>query len=240
MAIDYVKFNRLVERIAEIAGAPGVSPVLATVYQHTTMVPLSRFATAHVAVDNATSRHNLAAKGLETRLEDMSRHSNTALAVLAIVQPQTKLPDPLKSQPTDTDQRQMLQRLLGILGDHAGEAWADALLQGDFGTQAPEYVQFLTDSIQAGNDLQAARKERAESFDPAWQAFVGYKRLVRSFFGPAARQYKRLHVRTVAGGEEDEAPPEEGEAPLPEEGEAPEPTPATVPVPVPAPVPVTQ
>lgn len=218
-AVDYTRFYRLVDRVKEVRVAPGAPPLVVIVYQRATEAPLARFSTAHVGVDDATTRLNQANDEIAKNIEAMKRYSNTALAVIAALLPQTKLPGPLTAQATDTDRRQMLQRLFTIITPHAGEDWADELLQGDFGTLGTLFIGYLNDAIQAANDLQAAKTERAASFEPAWQAFIAFRRVVRSQFGPKARQHRRLQVRKVESDEEDETPPEEGEESLPETDE---------------------
>lgn len=233
-AVDYARFHRLAGRAQEVRDAPGAPVLIVAVYQRSAATPLARFTTAHAGVDDATTRLNHANGEIAKNIEAMKRHSNTALAAIAAVLPETKLPGPLSTQATDTDRRQMLQRVFTILTPFAGEDWADELLQGEFGTLGTQFIGYLNDAIQAANDLQAARAERAAAFEPAWQAFIAFRRLVRSKYGVAARQHRRLQVRKVDADEEDEAPPEEGEETLPEpdeDGETAEPVPAPVPAP---------
>lgn len=216
MAIDYGRFHRLTARAEEIADAPGAPPVIVAVYRHAAQAPLSRYAAAHAAVDDAISRLTRADLALSRQLAAVTRHSDIALAVIQAVLPETRLPATFRSQPTDTDKRSMLGRLLTLLGAHAGQPWADALLQGDFGSVTASFLDDLEEVIQAADALQAARKARSAAFEPAWKTFIAYKRLIRSAFGPSSRQYRRLLVRTLDVGDQDDAPPEQQAASLPE------------------------
>src|SRR5262249_6349694 len=138
--------------------------------------------------------------------------------------PTVVLPNTLKVQPTDTDKRDAIQSLVNIVQEHAGEVWADNLLQGAFGQRAAAAVTNLNEYINASNALQKAKADRASAVEPAWDAFVSYKRLGRDTLGSSSRQYQGLRLRNVSADETDETDAVEG-------GEDATPAPESAPVP---------
>lgn len=108
--------------------------------------------------------------------------------------------------------REAIVSLLALVTPHAGQAWADALLGGEFGQTAPAAIQQLNECILARNALQRAKADRAEAFEPAWDAYVRFKRLVRNSLGSAARQYRRIHLPKGAPADEAEETPAAGAA----------------------------
>ena len=218
MAVDFDVFNRLATRCSEVVTEAGASPVLVSVYQKSSEQPLTRFADAHTAVERGEVRENKARNNLDKTLEEMDPLFRMARSAVAAVLPEEVLPDTLKMQPTDTDKRNAISKLLGIISKHGGEAWADTLLQGDFGQKAPIAEQQLNEAIEASNAVQKARSDRAAAFDPAWGAFLKFKRLVRDTYGATSKQYRRLRLRTSAAAVSEDVPPEAGE----EESDAPD------------------
>jgi hypothetical protein len=225
MNVEFAVFARLADRCGEIAGETGAPPVLVTVYQASCAQPLAAYLSAMTAIEDATTRAKNATSGMERMLEDMEQQFRIARCAVTAILPETKLPDTLKSQPTDTDKRRAIERLVEIITPHAGQPWADALLQGEFGQSAGAAVQQLNAAIEAQNALQKAKSDRTAALKPAWDAFLRFKRLVRSTLGSTARQYRRIHLRGGAAKveemPEEEAPGEEAPEEAPEE-EAPE------------------
>jgi len=167
MKVEYNVFARFASRCGEIVEEPGVPQVLVAVYQSSSQTRLARFLSAMTAVDDATTRASNATTEVARLLEEMDPLFRIGRSTVAAMIPETKLPDTLKSQPTDTDKRKAIQRLVDIITPHAGQPWSDVLLQGDFGQKATETMQCLNESIEAHNALQKAKHERAQSFQPA-------------------------------------------------------------------------
>jgi hypothetical protein len=124
--------------------------------------------------------------------------------VLAVL-PDTVLPDTLKAQPTDTDKLNAIERLVDVLDDHAGKPWADALLSGDFGQQAPKTVKELNEAIAPNRALSKVIGARAAAYGPAYEVYLRFKRLVRDTLGASSKEYRRIHLRASpgAGGQEE-------------------------------------
>ena len=206
MNVEFRVFARLVVRCGEIAGQPGAPQVLLAVYQAACEQPLARFLNAMTAVDDATTRASEAITRRERGLEEMDRQLRIGRSAVACVLPGTKLPATLKKQPTDTDKRSAIQRLVDLITPHAGQPWADALLQGVFGQTAAKAIQQINEAIEAQNALQKAKTERSQAFQPAWDAYIRFKQLVRDTLGSTARQYRRIHLRNASPAEEEETP----------------------------------
>ena len=205
MSIDYERFARVVARSIEIANEPDANPVVVAVFKET----LEEFATAYLANEQAVA-NAMTAFAKENRealvaLGNLDAPYRVARAALLAVLPDTKLPDTLKSQPTDTDQLKAIERLVDLIDDHVGKAWADALLVGDFGQRAPKAIKELTESIAANKALSKAQTARAQAYGPTYEKYLSFKRVVRNAYGPGSKQYRRIHLRASPGAAETEA-----------------------------------
>jgi len=208
MRIKFSGFARRCNRCDAIRIEPGAPQVLVDVYQ-TIGQPLQAFSESMQRVKGAEKRLNDAEAGRTSSLAVMEKQFRVTRAAVAAMVPTTVLPDTLKSQRTDTDKRHAILELKSAVEEHAGAAWADNLMQGEFGQKAPAAILHLTEYIEAGNALQKAKADRVSAFGPAWSAFVKYKRLVEATLGSSSRQYQGLRLRTVSASS-DEA--EEAEA----------------------------
>ncbi len=199
MTIAYERFARVVTRSIEIAAEADVDPVVAGVFKET----FADAATAYLATDTAVS----------TAMTEFAKENREALAALAsldapyrvaraaimAVLPGTDLPDTLKTLPTDTDQLNAMTRMLDLIDDYVGKAWADALLTGEFGTKAPTTIQELEESIAANKGMSKAKSDRAAAYGPTYEKYLGFKRVVRNAYGPGSKQYRRIHLRASPG-----------------------------------------
>lgn len=131
-------------------------------------------------------------------IENLDGPFRVARAVALAYEPNLVLPDTLKSQPTDTNKVSAVEALHDIIDDHAGEAWADEILDGELGTQGPELVREIHESIAAHKALAAARDERAKAYGPTYDRFLRFRRVVRSALGPSSPQYRRIRARAAA------------------------------------------
>jgi ribonuclease D len=200
VTIAYDRFARVVTRCIEIANETDANPVVVGVFKETFEKP----ATAYLATDTAIStamtafakenREALAALALPRRAL-----SRMARAAISAVLPGTDLPDTLKSLPTDTDQLNAITRMVDVIDDHIGKAWADALLTGEFGTKAPKTIQELEQSIAANKGLSKAKNDRAAAYGPTYELYLAFKRVVRNAYGPGSKQYRRIHLRASPG-----------------------------------------
>ena len=217
MRVELSVFFRLCLRCREIMLEAGAPQVLVDVYQ-TTGQPLETFSASMQTVKQARKRVKDANVGRASMLAEMDKLFRVARSAVGAIVPTTVLPETLKAQPTDTDKRDAIQELKSTIEGHAGAAWADNLLQGEFGQKAAAAIQQLTEYVEAGNALQKAQADRASAFGPGWSAFVKYKRLVHATLGSSSRQYQGLRVRKISAGSGD-AEEGEGEEVETEEGE---------------------
>jgi hypothetical protein len=212
MAIDYVRFVRVTTRCAEVGTDPGISSIVGLIYKETAEAPMKAFLEASTAVDNATSAFAKENKEALAALSKLDGPYRVARSAVVAVLPETVLPDTLKTQPTDTDKLIAIERLLDVIDDNVGTPWANALLVGEFGQQAPKTVKELTEAIAANKTHAKAVTARAAAYGPAYEAYLPFKRVVRDALGPASKEYRRIHLRaSPGGGKQDDGEPE-GEA----------------------------
>ena len=93
--------------------------------------------------------------------------------------------------------------------------WADNLLKGPFGVQAPLVIKEIAESVEANKDLSKAREARAKAYGPAYEHYLAFKRVVREAYGPTSKEYKRIHIASSKGAAEEgeDAPPPGGGSP---------------------------
>lgn len=221
MSIDYERLMRCLYRCKEIADEDGMSPVIAAVYKEALEGPATAFLSADAALVKATVAHEKGRKEARTALAKLDAPYRVARSAVRALRPETakELPDTLKSLPTDTDQLNAITKLLGIVGDYAGSPWADAILSGAFGVMAAATIKEINEEITANKALSAAKAARAAAYGPAYEKFIGFKRVVRNACGPGSKQYKRLHLRASSGAG-DEAPEKGNEGVAPAGGSA--------------------
>jgi hypothetical protein len=201
-AIDYVRFDRLVTRCAEIATEAGMKPSVVRVHDEILKSAAEAFRDAHqevTASETSFSKENGEALNALAELDGPYRETRSVVLAFA---PETKLPDTLKAQPTDTDKLNAIESLLDVLDEHAGQAWADEQAQSDFGKKAAGAVKELNEAITANKALSEARELRAKSYGPAYERYLRFKRVVRDALGPKSKQYKRIHLRGAGAAEE--------------------------------------
>lgn len=199
MSIDYDRFERVTTRCVEVGTDPGLPSIIGLLFKETAEAPIQAFLQASTAVDSAMSafgRENREALDALNKLDGPYRSARSA--VLAVL-PETVLPSTLKSQPTDTDKLNAIERLVDVIDDHMGKAWADVLLAGDFGQQAPKAVKELNEAIAANKALSKAIGARAAAFGPAYEVYLRFKRVVRDTLGPGSKEYRRIHLRASPG-----------------------------------------
>lgn len=78
-----------------------------------------------------------------------------------------------------------------------------AALTAGFGASATK-TEMLA-AISAGSSLDKARKARATTFEPAYEAAL--QTVVKDALGATSTEYKRIHVRAPAANEIEAAPP---------------------------------
>lgn len=227
MAIDYEKFARYLLRCKEIADEPGMNPIVTAVYKEALENTADAYLKAYDAVSKATTAHEKEHGEAHKALSELDSPYRVARSAVMTIHPENvkTLPDTLKSLPTDTDQLSAITKLLDVIDDYAGSAWADALLKGEFGGKAAAAIKEINEGIASNKALSGAQVERAKTYGPAYEKYLGFKRVVRNALGPGSKQYRRIHMRAspVAadeGSDGAESTPQAEGAPQAHEGPA--------------------
>ena len=208
MNIDYDRFTRILTRCAELATDPAQPPILGSVFKAMAEEKITTFLSAAKKVDAALTAFAKENREALKALDALDAPYRVARAAVLAVLPGTVLPDTLKSQPTDTDKLNAIERLLDVIDDNAGKPWADTLLQGPFGQQAPGTIKEINEAITASTARSAALTDRAAAYGPAYEVYLAFKRVVRNACGPGSREYRRIHLRAspASAGQEDGGP----------------------------------
>ena len=218
--IDYARFTRALNRCEEVAQEPGMKASVVLVYKGVLGPVSEAYLAADDKVTKAESSFGKENKEAIDALEALDGTYREARSVVAAFVPGIVLPDTLKTCRTDTDKVDAIEDLMGIVDEHAGEKWADALSSGDFGTKAPATIKEIHEAVEANKGLSEARTARAAAYGPAYEAYLKLKRVVRNALGPASKQYKRIHFRDAnAPVKEEPKPivngaPKSGDAPV--------------------------
>jgi hypothetical protein len=203
-AIDYGRFQRVLQRCAEVVSEPDIERSVARVYSETLKGPADTFLSAHVAVRTAETSFRKDNREAFDAIGALNTPYQEARRLVLAFAPETVLPDALRSLSTDTDRLDAIEQMLDALDDHAGERWADDLAQGSFGQLAASVVKELNEAIAANKALDAAREARAAFYGPAYERYLRFKRVVREAHGAKSRQYQRIHLRNPSAA--DQAP----------------------------------
>jgi hypothetical protein len=221
MSIDFERLTRYLLRCKEVADEPGMNPIVAAVYKEALDGPATSYLTAYDAVSKAIAAYEKEDGEARKALGDLDSPYRVARSAVMTIRPETvkALPDTLKSLPTDTDQLAAITKLLEVIDDSAGSPWADALLKGEFGVKAAAAIKEVNEGIASNKALSAAQADRAKAYGPAYEKYVGFKRVVRNALGPGSKQYKRIHMRASPGAGDAEGV---GGAPVGDACEAPQ------------------
>jgi hypothetical protein len=214
--IDYGRFARILKRCEEIAGAQGMNASVVQVHGGVLASSATAFLAADGAVTAAESAHGKAEEAAKTALDALDAPYRVARSTAAAFVAGIKLPETLKAQRTDTDKVTAVESLQKVLADHAGEEWAAALAQGEFGQKASVAVKAIKEATAANAVLGQAREARATAYGPAYEGYLKYKRVVRDARGSKSKEYRRIHVRDGSvpvdeGGEKAPAQPAAGQ-----------------------------
>lgn len=191
-----------------------MSSIVTHVYQGALKPKAEIYRGAFDAIAVAESASGQATLAVDAAVEGLEAPYKAARSVVLAMAPATVVPATLSAQATDTDMLYAIKTLVDVISAHTGEAWADDLLKGEFGTKSADVMDAITKAISARKALDKAIDQRAGAFDPAYKGFVAFRRVVRDALGPSSKQYQRLHVRARPDNEEPEA---EGEAEAPRE-----------------------
>jgi hypothetical protein len=216
MTIKFDRFTRVIRRCIEIREQPDIEPVIVTVYDEALAGPASAYLGAVAALTAATSARQQKRTGVTTALALVDAPYRTARSAIKAIHPEyaTTTPGTIKAMTTDTDKRIAIERLLGAVQKHAGAPWADALLQGEFGARAIPAIEALDDLVTANSDLSRAKTGRAAAFEPAYERYLDFKKVVREARGARSAEYKRIHLRALPSTRkkgQDDAPDSQAE-----------------------------
>jgi len=175
------------------------------IHNDTLASPGEAFSKAHAAVIANESSWARDSREAREALERFDRPFRMARSALLAYDPDRKLPDPLKSQPTDTDKLVAIEDVYAAVKAHAGKGWADELLQGEFGALAQESSAALRATIATAKALAKAREDRMSAYTLAYDRFIAFKRVVRDALGASSPQYRRIHIRSGAKAKAPEA-----------------------------------
>lgn len=206
-AMEYAKMARLLTRCTEIAEDVMVKPVVKTTYLGILESPALAYLNAERAVMKAESTYAKEASEAAAALEALDQPYREARSVVKAFVPTTNVPATLKQLPTDTDRLNAIETLVDVVDDYETTTWANDVLQGPFGQKAAATMAEFDEAITAHKRLGEARTTRANAFDPAYEAYLRFKRVVRDAYGATSVEYKRIHLRGSSSGEAEAAPP---------------------------------
>jgi len=209
--IRFDALHRFVARIAEIVDSPDTCDDIKCVHAELIAPATNAFRESQTAMADAKSAFIRARRLSQQLLLELDPVYLMTRAVVLLVDPAQELPDTLKKQPTDTDALSAIAMLVSIVKSHAGEAWADGLLAGQFGTLAPKAEAAVKAANDASKALEAARNRRRAAYFPAYSGYLAFKRIVREMLGSSSRAYRRLTLRTIGSKDDEPMEPVETE-----------------------------
>lgn len=206
-AMEYAKMARMLTRCAEIAEDANVKPIVKTTYLGILEGPAGVYLNAERSVMKAESVHAKEAGEANAALEALDQPYREARSVVKAFVPTINVPATLKQLPTDTDRLNAIEALVDVVDDYETTNWAGELLNGPFGQKAAATMTEFEEAIAANKRLGEARTTRAAAFDPAYEAYLRFKRVVRDAYGATSIEYKRIHLRGSPNGEAEAVPP---------------------------------
>jgi len=212
--IDYPRFYRVLTRCQSLAEASTATDNVKKGWELVLSPLASAYRAAHDALSPAEEKAKKETGEELVALGKIDQPFREARAVVLMHRPYAQVPDTLKAQPTDTDKLNAIQALLHTIEEaHAShEAWADPLVAGAFFTLAPDVIRETTEAIAASKDLGHAVSARSSAYQPAYDAYLRFKTVVRETFGHASKEYRDIHVRARHASDTAEAPPVGGAA----------------------------
>ena len=203
--MDHDLLKRLLTRCEEVAVEAGMKSSVATVYDNVLKAPAQAYLDAYAGVKAAENTYQEKLEASNVALDSFEPQFREARSVVAAFLPTLTLPATLKEQPTDTDQLNAIEDLNKELAKHSGKPWADQLMNGEYGAKAKVMAEALKELISANKARAKAREVRAAAFDPAYDPYLRFKRVVRDSLGETSKQYTRIHSTRRSTAEEREA-----------------------------------
>jgi len=205
--MDYARMGRILSRCTEIANTPSVKAVVKVTYLGVLKGPAQVFVDADRAVIKAESADAKETNEAVAALNLLDQPYREARSVVKAFVPTIVVPMTLKQLATDTDRINAIHTLIEVIVDHQGLTWAVELANGTFGQKAQPTITALEAAIAASKTLASARTIRAAAFDPAYEAYLRFKRVVRDALGAMSIEYKRIHLRGTPVADAPAEPP---------------------------------
>lgn len=205
-ALEFDKMARVLVRCEELALAPDAKAMVKLTYAGVLEERAHAFMDASRAVMKIESLSAKETREANVALERLDQPYREARSVVKAFVPTAKVPMTLKQLTTDTDRLQAIGGLLDVLKEYESTPWAGELMSGKFGQTATSTMNELAEAIAASRALADARKTRAEALEPAYEAYVRFKRVVRDAAGSKSHEYRRIHLRSSSGGDPEHAP----------------------------------
>lgn len=197
MTVDHFRLNRILTRCGETAGATDCDTSVKRVYDELLVSEAMTYRGAYQALMDAEKKAKKELREALKALVEIDQPYRKARTVTLLYVKDLAVPETLKSLDTDTDRKDAISTLLGILDEHDDEpGWAQDLTAGEFGRLAPEAIRELDELIKASSDLEKAMRARAKAYGPAYEAYLGFKQVVRNAYGASSRHYRRIHVKS--------------------------------------------
>ncbi len=196
-------FQRYLWRAEEISLEPGMSVSVVSVYNDILKPKAEPYLVLHAGVVDAESQWAKENREALEAIDALKEPYRAGCAVLAAYEPDLVLPAQLGQLTTDVEKIHAIEDLIDEIDDHVGQAWADDILAGPLGTEGANVVREIQEGIAASKGLSKAREDRAKAYGPTYDAFLRFKRVVRSALGPSSKQYRRSHGRAAARDTDD-------------------------------------
>lgn len=205
--MHYDKMTRVLTRCAEIAEAAGGKGSARATYLGILQEPAEEFLAANRAVMRAESTYTKERNEALAAVHQFDQPFREVRSVVMTFVSTTDLPATFKQLSTDMDRIQVIKTLMKIVDAHQTAPWAREIMAGAFGQQAEATILEINEAIAAGKALDNARKVRALAFDPAYEAFVRYKQVMRDDLGSTSNEYRRIQPRAPSPSYSDTGPP---------------------------------
>ncbi|MCU0694822.1 MAG: hypothetical protein MUF54_25905 [Polyangiaceae bacterium] len=205
--LNFGRFGRVLRRSSELATQTGIKDIVVVAYNDMLEPSSDPYLALDAEVEKKEASWAKEEHEAVLALRRFDGEFQTARAAVLGFVTGAVVPDTLASQPTDTDKAHAVEHLLELIEDHKSDAWAQTLLAGTFGQQAPVVVKELHEAIDANKGLGNARSERAKAYGPTYERYIAFKRVVRAACGAHSKEYRRIHIRANGGIEDEVAPP---------------------------------
>lgn len=206
-AMDYAKMARMLTRCAEIADSANVKPLVKTTYLGILEGPATAYLNAQRDVTKMESANAKETSEAEMALEALDQPYRETRSVVKAFVPTIHVPMTLKQLPTDTDRLNAIEALLDVVNEYKATSWGGDLMNGAFAQKAAMSRKEFEEAIAANKHLGEARMNRTATYEPAYEAYLRFKRVVRDAYGHTSVEYKRIHLRTSSNGVSDTVPP---------------------------------